>query len=604
MQSPVPTEPSVVSPRARELDTLKGWLEDDHGTAVLVRGRCGVGKDRLADELIRHAHALPKTIVLDARVPTAGGRSFHPYGDIAHQAILWAEQHGLTEEIVEPLDGALSAVLEPSPVDATEPGSFGDKLGFFDGFRSLLTRLSTWARPVIVVRDLERADPDTLELTSYLVGELFGDPSLDPDSARPGLLLLLARDQGSTPDAARDVIDDIAETRTTRQIHLQGLDLDGLRNYVQSPQILEKLLLASDGLPQELDAIFDTLPANVEELVLRRMSTLSTLAQDSLRALAIAEQPATARTIAGVIQQPTRATAQALKELREARLLHRRINNGEFQFAFARRRDLEVVRDTLSDQDRRQLHHGWAQALAKEPDTSAPALLAFHQLRSTEPQRGVSLAVKAAETYAVAGALHAAVQVLDAALPYAAGELQLAIVTRLADLAPLIGAPSRALRHVEALKDLLPESERGRAFLREAVLRNKAGDHELALESLEHARALVPESDAATRAQIESAASEAHYHRSALDLAADAALTGLDWLQRVEPPATAERTALLNQLGKVALASGDHATALAHYEENLAAAERSGLQGALAIALVNISVVHLRRETISRPKRS
>ncbi len=594
-----------VGPRAREQDTLETWLSAPRGSVVLLRGPRGVGKDHLADRLIRHAHGLPKTVVVEARAVAAPGRSFQPYAEITHQVMQWAEQHGIADELVEPVYSALCPVLEQRPADGTDRPSERSLPGrptaaeaghrFFDGFRLLLSRLSGWVRPLIVIRDLEQADHDTLALTSYLAGELFRDPDLDPDADRPGMLLLLTRDESSTPPLARDVLKEIADDRSTKTVDLRSLDLEGVRRYLQSSHVLRRLLEASDGLPQELEAIFDALPTNVEELVLRRAARLDALAQDILRALTVSDRPTASRTLARALQQPVRAVAQALQQLRDAHLVDRRIINGELLYAIARRRDLEVIDGTLSEHDRRRLHHRWAEALADDVDACGPAILAYHQLRSSEPQRGVTLAVRAAELYAVGGAVHAAVEMLESALPHASPDLRLIISERLIDLAPQVGAPSRALRHIETLKTLGPDNERGQAFLKEAILRNRAGDHELALTAVEHARSMIGPHEPTARAAVEVAASEAYYHRTALDRAADAAHTGLRWLERASDPAPVEQAALLTQLGKIALASGDHAAALEHYQANLAFAERTALPNLLAMALTNLAVAHLRR---------
>ncbi|MEM7676413.1 MAG: AAA family ATPase, partial [Myxococcota bacterium] len=429
--------------RLKEAEHLRAWLESPHGSVVLIKGRRGVGKHQLAEELVRHAHQLSKTVVLEGRTPLAGGRSFHPYAEIAHQAMRWAELNGLTESLIEPLYADLSPVLEHSTFSENSAAVDHNKLRFFESFRALLVGINRWARPAIVVHDLERADSDTLELTSYLADELFADPELDPDVARPGLLVLVSQDDKTTSDIVRDTLQEIESYRSTRTLQLQGLDLEGLRHYVQSPHVLEKLLAASDGLPQELDAILEALPTNVEEFFQRRLIGLEPVAQETLRALAVSGRPAAARALAHVVRHPLKQVATVLNDLREARIVDRRVRNGEFQFSYARRRDLEVTENALSAEDRQRYHRGWAEALTKEPDQADPALLAHHQLRSSEPQRGVTLAVRAAESYAVAGALNAAVHMLESAHPYAQGELRLTIATRLADLTPLIGAPKR-----------------------------------------------------------------------------------------------------------------------------------------------------------------
>ena len=580
---------------SRELAELQRHLDAPHGTVVLLRGPRGVGKDRLAEAAIRYAHSLPKTLVLDGRAQNVGGRSFHPFAEMAHQVMHWAAQHGRSEVLVEPEYANLAWVLEPTPVEANATPSLDHKLRFFDSFRALLSGVRRWARPLIVLRDLERADPDSLELASYLADELFADPALDPDRARPGLLLLIARDDDGTPAVARDALHEIASYRHTVTMRLEGLDLEGLRQYLQTPHVLKKLWAASEGLPQALDALLEDLPDNVEDLLLRRLASLDPIAQTTLRALSVSAQPTSARVLARVNQQSIKDVARALKTLCSARITKRQIQDGEFRFAFARRRDLEVVDRSIPTEDRQRYHQGWAQALALDPDSNTPALLAHHYLQSSEPQLGVAHAIQAAESYALGGALKAAVDMLESARPHANGEDKVTIVTRLVDLLPLVDAPQRALRHVAELKSAVPADEVGAVYLREAALHNKAGDYAQALNALGEARRAVPDTQTSERVAIEIAASEAHYHQSNLDDAESAATTGLLYLEAHPGFEPADRGALINQLGKIALARADYNTALRHYDQNLALSLKHNLPHLQAKTLVNISIVHLRR---------
>src|SRR6266478_3230274 len=61
--------------RAAELNFLKERFSAEHGSVVVIHGRRGVGKARLADELIKHATHQPKSAVLEGRTPQAGGGS-------------------------------------------------------------------------------------------------------------------------------------------------------------------------------------------------------------------------------------------------------------------------------------------------------------------------------------------------------------------------------------------------------------------------------------------------------------------------------------------------------------------------------------------------
>lgn len=606
---PSPHDQEVSSDiRADEQRALLSWLEAEHGSVVVIHGPRGVGKARLADYLKQEAAQRGDVAVLEARCPAAGGRSFHPFSELARQAMVWAEQRGLTESLVDPVYAELSPVIDHAISEDTESEapSLDQKLGFFDSFRRLLSAIGAQARLCAIVHDFERADTDTLELASYLADELFGDPTLDPGHVGRGVLVLLAREDKSVEPRIQDFISEVKHRRTARSLGLQGLDLDGLRLYVQSPHVLEKLLAASSGLPQEVDALIEALPTNVEELFERRLDTLDSLAREILLALSVSGRPASSRQLAEVTGHAVKEVARALNELRSERILSRRIQSGEFQFLFSRRRDLEVAQRLLPSDDRARLHGGWAKALSQELDAGGPALLAHHQLRSTEPQRGVPLAVQAAETHAVSGAINAAIQILEDARPHAAGELKLAILSRLAELAPLAGNPRRALRFVEEWQAALQPERKGPALRREAELHNAAGDYQRALESLHAARTLLEAGeDHAELAGLEATASEAHYHLSALDDARECCEVGLELLAATDAKgALRVRLELLNQLGKIALADGDPKRAIRFFEETLEAATHHGLVPEQARALVNIGIVRLRQgELVSAKER-
>jgi transcriptional regulator with GAF, ATPase, and Fis domain len=584
--------------RSRELQFLKAQHAAEHGSVVVIHGRRGVGKVRLIEDLIKHVAQEPRQAVFEGRTHEAGAKSFHPFAEIAHQAMAWAEAKGLTEQVVDPVYRDLAAVLERATSDVETRPVLDQKLKFFDSMRRLLAKVSEHARLLVVVHDLERADSDTIELASYLADELFGDPALDPKNPRPGLLAILVRDDGTESPRARDFLAEALENRTTKTLRLEGLDLEGLRRYVQSPRVLEKLLSASKGLPQEIDALIDSLPTNVEELFEKKLAGMNAIARSALFALAISGRAASARVLAEVTGHAVKSVAEALTELRDARVLDRRIHNGEFQFSFARRSDLEVTARSIADDERARLHAGWALALAKEADTS-PGLLAHHQLRSTEPVRGVPLAVQAAEAHAVAGAFDAAVQMLEEARPHATGELSVTILARLAELAPLTGSPRAALRYVEEWKAALPDTQKGRALLREADLFNAAGDYDRALTTLEEARLFTAESSRGELASIAATASEAYYHLGALDKAETSGKLGLDLVASagVEGPQKLELE-LLNLLGKTALAGDRLEQAIDLFEDTLQIAERAGLHREQARALVNLGLANMRASNV------
>src|SRR5688572_22626624 len=143
--------PAQDNPRASELQSLIDRFSADQGSVVVIHGRRGVGKARLADDLVRHASAQNGTVVFEGRTLSAAGKSFHPFAEIAHQAFVWAEQNGLTNKILDPLYGDLGPVLDLAAADGD--ASLDQKLAFFDAFRRLLSGVSQEARMLVVVHD-------------------------------------------------------------------------------------------------------------------------------------------------------------------------------------------------------------------------------------------------------------------------------------------------------------------------------------------------------------------------------------------------------------------------------------------------------------------
>jgi transcriptional regulator with GAF, ATPase, and Fis domain len=580
--------------RAKERAHLLALLEREHGTTVLLRGPRGIGKEQLADAIVEAVKARPRALTLEGRVPSAGGRSFHSFAEIVRAAMGWAEHAGVSSTLVDPLLDDLAPALDLGPEWRDSP-SLDAKLRFFEAVKRLLAMIAERTRLLVVVRDLERADGDTLELAAYLADNLFGDPALDAQSAPPGLLLLLCRDDRHVPQRARDFLAEADERRSIQRLELRGLDYDGLRQYLQSPRVLEKVMQASEGIPREIDELFDALPSNVEQLFERRLDAMSPTERRVLRALALSERPSAARVLAQVTGLPLRDVAQALAAHREARVLERRIQHGELEFHFARTSNLEVTQRTTPADERAQLHGGWAQAIGAQSGGAELSLLAFHHLRSSEPVRGVPLAIRAAESHAVAGAFDAAASQLEDALPHARGELRTTILARLSELGSLRGKHREAVRYCELWKLELHEAERAKALVREAELHNAVGDHERAWDVASAARGALDRGAVAEHVAAFTVEADALYQLGRLDQAGEAARAGLELVDAGDRDVPAKaRVELVNLLGKIALQRDDARGARAHFEATLDASVRLGLPREEARALVNLGLAEMR----------
>ncbi|MBI4818485.1 MAG: sigma 54-interacting transcriptional regulator [Deltaproteobacteria bacterium] len=579
--------------RGSELVRLQERLLADRGSAVVLHGPSGAGKSRLLFGLVKGAKA-GHVLVLEGRTPHAAGPSFAPFAEIARAAIVWAESMG-ERALIDPLLSGLEPVLGAEESAAGTP-SLERKLLFFDSVRRLLLGVAERTRLLVIVHELERAGADTLELAADLAEGFRGEPL---EAARPGLLVLSFSDESESSAPVRDFLEEQRERRADDVMFLGRLDLDGLRRYLDSPRVLERLLAASNGLPREIDELLETLPSNVEELYARRLAGLDPLSRELLYALALASAPASAKVVAEVTGRPQKDVVKSLSGLRDSRILDRSIENGELRFSFARRVNLDSTIAAMPTALAQSLHRRWAEVLASEPGRPAgAAIIAHHYLRSDQPERGMSLAIKAAEAHAVAGAHAAAARTYEEVLPLASGESRVLVLEQLARLAAIRGERRDALRRAEEWKAALPESSVGPAVLFEAELANQSGEYDRALAVIEEARRALAD-DAAERPELEVACAEALYHKGKLDEARERGRAGLESIDSCG--SVRVRIELVNLLGKIALAADDVDTALLSFDETLRLSESSGLLRAEARSLVNIGLAHMRagRESLA-----
>ena len=579
--------------RALELDILKNRLAAQNGSTVVLVGQRGVGKSRTAARLIRHATAQPNHIVFESRVRDGGGDGFEVWGEIVRQAIQWADVSGLSLAVIEPVINELDGVLQSHDLQPESHPSFEQKLKFFDAVLKLLSAICTHRRILLVIHDLDRANGDTLDLAQFISDNLFDDPRLQLHQQRSGLLLYSVRIRASNPSQLTEFLLQTESQPNVQRIELKGFDREGLRNYLQSEHILNKLLSASGGLPNQIDELLDGLPNNVETLFERRLANIPTEYQRVLAGLAIFERPATAHLLASALKTNITETVKVLRTLRTDKILERHIENGEIRFSFSRVSNQEVTIKSLSKEEKAQYHQGWAIALERNNDPSNISKQAYHFLHSAAPLQGINLAIRAADAQAVSGAFDAATKMLLLALPHAQNDVRKQVLTRLIELSSLRGQTRAAQDYLGQLKAILPEHEHNDIVLKEARLLNQSGEYESSIAIL---KAVDEKSlDLASVVILETTFAEAHYQTGKLSEAKSAGERGLDKLSNSpDDESVQQNIEIVNLLGKIAVAQEQRGHALRLFEQTLDLALEKGIGHSEARALINLGVTHLK----------
>jgi len=195
--------------RTTELEALEAELAQ----AVLLRscrlaavlGDPGIGKSRLVSEFIARRSS-STTVLRTGCAAHGGGASMLPFAELVR---------GLAE--IAPTDGRrearakLEAVIERVGADGSTAGALASLLDLGDairplediyrGVRRVLESVADPSPAVLVIEDLHRADPATLDLIEYLLRAMRSAPVLIVGTGRPGLVEAgwsVARESGTT----------------------------------------------------------------------------------------------------------------------------------------------------------------------------------------------------------------------------------------------------------------------------------------------------------------------------------------------------------------------------------------------------------------------
>jgi DNA-binding SARP family transcriptional activator len=219
--------------RERELAKLVGGLDDafaSHGGLFLLVGEPGIGKSRLAEELIAQARARGARVLV-GRCWEAGGapaywpwvQSLRPYVRESDPATLRSQLGaGAADlaQIVPELRQRLPDLPEPASLE-----SEGARFRLFDATADFLRNASASRPLVLVLDDLHAADAPSLLLLRFLARGL--------DSMR--LLLLGAyRDVDPLPgQPLTEMLAEVAREPVTHRLWLGGLSEREVADYVE-----------------------------------------------------------------------------------------------------------------------------------------------------------------------------------------------------------------------------------------------------------------------------------------------------------------------------------------------------------------------------------
>lgn len=356
--APSPAAPALVG-REQELATVLAAVGRGAGTGpgvVLVVGESGIGKTRLVEEVARVA-GRDSTLV-------AWGRCW----DRATSPAFWPWEQALAsivEEVGIPVArrcargrAAAAALLVPALAEegADQPAA-GEiaPTRLYDAVAAFLEAVSA-TRPVLVVlEDLHRADPESVELAEYLAGSL-----------RSGRLTVVLTVR--TPPELRDgpgeaLLAGLTGLPSVARVDLHGLDAGAVRELVEErvgrpvEEVAARALLErTDGNPLYLTELSLLLgeerqrsgradvpvPAGVRAVVERRVRHLPAGDTDVLGVAAVLGREFDVAVLAEIAGQDVATLAPTLDRATAAGLLAEGAAPGRHRFVQA------LVQETLA----------------------------------------------------------------------------------------------------------------------------------------------------------------------------------------------------------------------------------------------------------------
>ncbi len=407
------------------------------GGVALVTGESGIGKTRLLDELADRARKRSATVLRGGASEADGMPAYLPFLEALGSYIRDAPKNRLTAQVA-PVAHTLAMIfpeleerLGEIPPAGRDLPSEQARLRLFEAFGAFLAAIAADHPVLLVLDDLQWADPATLDLLVHLASH-----------RRDERLLIVAAHRDDDPASAAALV------RATLQLHRQRLltavplgplRVDELRELaaarlegVVQPALAEQLHTHSDGNPFFAEELLQewvdrgsvtrvagdwslgpdpdpALPAGIIGVIRQRLTRLPQPVVDTLRAAAVVGRSFETDLLSSVREQDLAAIEDSLSLAAERRLVRR---EDAHTFAFCHDRTRECLYTEVSESRRERLHRAIGEALESSADPSRHddvAALAFHFVRSGDRAKGALYSQRAGEqalyTYAPAEAM-------------------------------------------------------------------------------------------------------------------------------------------------------------------------------------------------------
>jgi DNA-binding SARP family transcriptional activator len=408
--------------RDSELRALHHDLEEvlaGRGRVALIGGEPGIGKSRLAEELVDDAMARDATAVWGRCYEGRGAPAFWPWTQIVGGLLAAFEDDEIraalgtgAADLAQIAPEVKELAVELTPLPMLDPESARFRL--YQGVSHLVRRLARVRPLVVVLDDVHWADESSLALLGFLAAEIAGDRVLAIATYRSI--------EPAVDGPLAGVLVDLARRSVVRRVDLTGLDRTGLTRFLTAagtepheellaaverrtqgnPFFLTELLrLLPEGDLHDVSSIAQVVPAGVKGVIRQRLARLPDETGERIAAAAVLGQEFDLGVLAAMLEIDGAALLEDLDPAVRAGILSDRAAAGVYRFSHGLVN--ETVYADLGAGQRARMHRRAAEALeSRRGQRDGPHLLAiaahwFHAVPAAPHDTAVESAVRAAQ---------------------------------------------------------------------------------------------------------------------------------------------------------------------------------------------------------------
>jgi adenylate cyclase len=497
--------------RAQLLQSI-GQAISGRGTLVVLNGEAGIGKTRLAEEILEAARRRGCQTLVGRCYEQDGTPPLIPYIEVLEDASRLMPAAAFRQAIgpgapeLAKLLPELHRLFPEMPAPLELPPQLRQRF-LFTNVLEFLARCSRSSPVVILVDDLQWADESTLQLTQHLAQHLATLPIVviaacrDAERAtaapRGAFQQLFDRVRGQrrdtlTPQAVKAALDQLVRQGQARAVALRPLGEADVRGMLaalahQDPpaplvrqffdqtggnpffvaelfrHLNEERRLFDDRHKWKRDLEFDDVdvPASVRVVLERRVQRVSSGTQDVLRAAAVIGRHFDLDLLEAVADVKNEPLMSALDEAEHARLLHGPSGRQDPTWRFAHQLICQTLTQAMPTLRRQRLHLRVADAMERlDASSRARTSEIAHHLYSAGRMADASRTTQALMTagdaadamYAVEEAVRHYRRALDVSRDNGGDQAtRFRVEERLADLLALLGDRGAAMERYTAL---------------------------------------------------------------------------------------------------------------------------------------------------------